>query len=57
MQLILILIIYRNQTLLSINMDDLSFVKRWVDLVTLEILEFVIVHVIFMIPNQYSSYV
>lgn len=57
MQLILILIIYRNQTLLSINMDDLSFVKRWVDLVTLEILEFVIVHVISMIPNQYSSYV
>lgn len=57
MQLILILIIYRNQTLLSINMDDLSFVKRWVDLVTLEILEFVIVHVISMIPNQYLSYV
>lgn len=57
MQLILILIVYRNQTLLSINMDDLSFVKRWVDLVTLEILEFVIVHVISMIPNQYLSYV
>ena len=57
MQLILILIVYRNQTLLSINMDDLSFVKRWVDLVTLEILEFMIVHVISMIPNQYLSYV
>lgn len=56
MQLILILIVYRNQTLLSINMDDLSFVIQKVDLVTLEILEFVIVHVISMIPNQYLFY-